>query len=275
MMTTKYGPNYPSPGGRTGGPIPTTGKSRRSHSAPPSKRNTEGGRKLFSSPSRSANNKKPKGKWGRPPVFGKIETTGPKGNKGNTGPKGNKGNTGPKGNMGFTGLKGNMGFTGLKGNKGNKGPKGSPAPAPAQVIPAKSITTRYKQLKEKLKAIQNLASNRSRRSENNARELRQLIRSQQNNLLRQIRQRNTRMHRYSRIRGYPTNYYSPNTFSRYYRMPPVHRGLSQYYYYERPGVPRYVQQLPPQVWRINQGGRGLPPVPFYPTRRRQVRRARR
>jgi hypothetical protein len=138
----------------------------------------------------------------------------------------------------------------------------------------KSLNTRYKQLKEKLKAIQNLASNRSRRSENNARELRQLIKSQQNNLLRQIRQRNMSMHRYSRIRGYPTNYYSPNTFSRYYRMPPVHRGLSQYYYYERPGVPRYIQQLPAQVWRINQGGRGLPPVPFYPTRR-QARRARR
>ena len=254
MMAKKYGKNYPSPVGRTGGPIPTTGKSRRGSSAPPPKRNTEGGgRRLFSSPSRSAN--KPKAEWVRPPLFGKTETTGPKGPKGNTGPKGN------------------MGFTGLKGNKGNKGPKGSPAPA--QVIPAKSITTRYKQLKEKLKAIQNLASNRSRRSENNARELRQLIRSQQNNLLRQIRQRNTSMHRYSRIRGNPTNYYSPNTFSRYYRMPPVHRGLAQYYYYQRPGVPRYVQQLPPQVWRINQGGRGLPPVPFYPTRRRQVRRARR
>jgi hypothetical protein len=139
--------------------------------------------------------------------------------------------------------------------------------------PAKSITMRYKQLKEKLKAIQNLASNRSRRSENNARELRQLIRSQQNTLLQQIRQRNMSMRRYSRLRGSPTNYYSPNTFSRYYRMPPVHRGLAQYYYYQQPGVPRYVQQLPPQVWRINQGGRGLPPVPFYPTRR-QARRAR-
>ena len=220
FMVLKQGMlNYPSPGGRTGGPIPTTVRSRRSSSAPPFKRETGSPRRLFPSPSRSAN-----GKWG---------------------PKGPKGN---------------------KGNKGNKGSP-APAPAPAQVIPAKSLTTRYKKLKEKLKAIQS-------RGENNARELRQLIKSQQNNLLRQIRERNTSMHRYSRIQGYPTNYYSPNTFSRYYRMPPIHRGLAQYYYYERPGVPRYVQQLPAQVWRINQGGRGLPPVPFYPTRR-QARRARR
>lgn len=134
-------------------------------------------------------------------------------------------------------------------------------PPPAQ--PAKSINMRYKQLKEKLKAIQNIATNRSRRSENNARELRQLI-----------RQRDSYMHRFSGIRGTPTSYYNRN-FHRFYRLPPVHKGLAQYYYYQQPGVPRYVQQLPDRVWRINQGGRGLPPVPFYPTRRRQVRRARR
>ena len=139
--------------------------------------------------------------------------------------------------------------------------KESPPPAP----PAKSITMRYKQLKEKLKAIQNLASNRSRRSENNARELRQLIKSQQNSLLRQIKQQNTYMHRFSRIRGTPTSYYNRN-FRRFYRAP-VQRGLAQYYYYQQPGVPRYVQQLPARVLRLNQGGRSLPPVPFY-TRRR-------
>ncbi len=139
--------------------------------------------------------------------------------------------------------------------------KESPPPAP----PAKSITMRYKQLKEKLKAIQNLASNRSRRSENNARELRQLIKSQQNSLLQQIKQQNTYMHRFSRIRGTPTSYYNRN-FRRFYRAP-VQRGLAQYYYYQQPGIPRYVQQLPARVLRLNQGGRGLPPVPFY-TRRR-------
>ena len=132
--------------------------------------------------------------------------------------------------------------------------KESPPPA----LPAKSINMRYKQLKEKLKAIQNLASNRSRRSENNAREMRQLIQ--------QIRRQDSYMHRYSRIRGTPTNYYNRN-FHRFYRAP-VQRGLSQYYYYQQPGVPRYMQRLPGRVWRLNQGGRGLPPVPFYPTRRR-------
>ena len=137
-------------------------------------------------------------------------------------------------------------------------------PPPAQ--PAKSITMRYKQLKEKLKAIQNLASNRSRRSENNARELRQLVKSQQNSLIQQIKQQDSYMHRFSRIRGTPTSYYNRN-FRRFYRAP-VQRGLAQYYYYQQPGVPRYVQQLPARVLRLNQGGRGLPPAPFYTRRRR-------
>jgi hypothetical protein len=193
-------------------------------------------RQLF--PNRSAN-KLPKGNWGRPPLFGNWGN----GNWVEKETKGNKGN------------KGNKGFTGPKGNKGNKGPKGSPAPPPPPA-PAKSNNMRYKQLKEKLKAIQNW----SRRSENNVRELRQLI-----------RQRDSYMHRFSSIHGTPTNYYNRN-FHRFYRLPSVHRGLAQYYYYQQPGVPRYVQQLPAQVWRINQGGRGLPPVPFYPIRR-QARRA--
>lgn len=140
---------------------------------------------------------------------------------------------------------------------------------PVAVPTVNSITTRYKQLKEKLKAIQNLAGNRSRRSENNARELRRMIQNQQRNLMSQIRQRNmyTRS-RYPGLAGNATNYYSPNSFSRYYRAPQVQRGLERFYYHGSNGIPRYVQQLPLRVWHINQGGRTLPPVPFFTRRRR-------
>ena len=198
LMKMKYAKdNFPSPGGRTGGTIPTTRRR-------PSTRRKFGSVKpkvLFQTRSIGTS----------PMKFPKSPVKFPK--------------------------------------------KETPLPAP----PANSVTTRYKQLKEKLKAIQNIATNRARRSENNARELRQLI-----------RQRDSYMQRFSSIRGTPTSYYNRN-FHRFYRLPPVHKGLAQYYYYQQPGVPRYVQQLPGRVWRLNQGGRGLPPVPFYPTRR-QARR---
>ena len=132
-----------------------------------------------------------------------------------------------------------------------------------------------KNLKNTINKLQKNITTRNKNKNNKVSELQKKLSNSMRNIRELIKMRTEYMHRFSRIRGRPTNYYSPNTFSRYYRMPPVHRGLAQYYYYQQPGVPRYVQQLPAQVWRLNQGGRGLPPVPFYPTRRRQVGRARR
>jgi hypothetical protein len=129
-----------------------------------------------------------------------------------------------------------------------------------------------KNLKNTINKLQKNISTRNKNKNNKVSELQKKLTNYMTNIREMIKTRTEYMHRFSNIRGRPTNYYSPNTFSRYYRAPPVHKGLAQYYYYQQPGVPRYVQQLPARVWHINQGGRGLPPIPFYPTRR-QVRRA--
>lgn len=159
----------------------------------------------------------------------------------------------------------------------NPSPRNMPKPQRLENNPqfkAAGYNKNIKNLKNTINKLQKNIASRNKNKNNKVDELRKRLSNSLSEIRELIKMRTNYMHSFSGIRGRPTNYYSPNTFSRYYRVPPVHRGLSQYYYYERPGVPRYVQQLPARVWHINQGGRGLPPVPFYPTRR-QVRRARR
>jgi hypothetical protein len=129
---------------------------------------------------------------------------------------------------------------------------------------------RHAKLKAEIISLKNMVAKRSNSGGSGIRELRELAMEQQRALLRQMREREKRAHRYSSIRGTPTNYYNRN-FHRLYRVPRSHQGLNEYYYYQQHGGPRYLQQLPGRVWKLNQGGRGLPPVPFYPSRRR-VRR---
>jgi hypothetical protein len=129
---------------------------------------------------------------------------------------------------------------------------------------------RHAKLKAEIISLKNMMARRG--NSTSSRELRELF-TEQRAFMRQMRERENRAHRYSSIRGTPTNYYNRN-FHRLYRVPPSHQGLSRYYYYQQQGVPHYLQQLPGRVWKLNQSGRALPPVPFYPSRRRvgRVRR---
>lgn len=130
--------------------------------------------------------------------------------------------------------------------------------------PTAKKTSPYKKspsLKYRLKLIQKLANNRTRRSENNARELRRLLQNQQRVFRRNILNQNSLMRRGSYTRGRPTSYFNSN-FHRYYQGQ-----TGQYYYYPQQGMPQYVPQLPRRVWKLNQGGAGLPFVPFFIRRR--------
>jgi hypothetical protein len=142
----------------------------------------------------------------------------------------------------------------LKFNNSPKKP--SPKKPSPSVVRKKSPSLKYR-----LKLIQKLANNRTRRSENNAREIRRLIQNQQRIFRRNIINQNSLMRRGSYTRGRPTSYFNSN-FHRYYQGQ-----AGQYYYYPQPGIPQYVPQLPRRVWKLNQGGAGLPFVPFFIRRR--------
>ena len=145
----------------------------------------------------------------------------------------------------------------LKFNNNNK----KPSPKKPSPSVARKKSPSYNKLKYRLKLIQKLANNRTRRSENNAREVRRLLQNQQRVFRRNILNQNSLMRRGSYTRGRPTSYFNSN-FHRYYQGQ-----AGQYYYYPQQGIPQYVPQLPRRVWKLNQGGAGLPFVPFFIRRR--------
>ena len=138
-----------------------------------------------------------------------------------------------------------------------------------QVAAPKNYDAKIKKLKIKIeKLTKNLeeAVKSKNKNKNNLVELKQLLKNQQRELISAIKERSSYFHRYSGIRGMlPTNYASPYSYHRYYRDP--HRNL--WMYYQNTGMPRYLSQLPARAWHLNQGGWGLPQVPFFTRRRRR------
>lgn len=165
----------------------------------------------------------------------------------------------PKFTIKRTGARGPSGPRGLKGEPGPAGPPGPPGPPGAKGSPNKNLKKQFENLRRLFE--RQPARTRARSgSRENIRELRRLVMNQQKTFMQQLFLRNLLMRRGSSVYGQPTSYFNRN-FHRYYRGP------AGYYYYQRPGVPRYLPYLPYRVWKLDQGGRGLPFVPFFPRRR--------
>jgi len=173
-------------------------------------------------------------------------------------PKTVKFGRGPSGPRGPKGASGPQGPRGASGPQGPPGPKGSPN---------KNLKKQFENLRRLIDRQPAPARSRSRSrprapsgTRENIRELRRLVMNQQKTFMQQLFLRNLLMRRGSTMYGQPTSYFNQN-FHRFYR------GQAGYYYYQRPGVPRYLPYLPYRVWKLDQGGRGLPFVPFFPRRR--------
>lgn len=161
-----------------------------------------------------------------------------------------------------TSVKFGRGPSGPRGPKGSSGPPGPRGPQGPKGSPNKNLKKQFENLR---KLIEKPVRSRSRprvqsSTRENIRELRKLVMNQQKTFMQQLFLRNLLMRRGSTMYGQPTRFFNQN-FHRFYR------GQAGYYYYQRPGVPRYVPYLPYRVWKLDQGGRGLPFVPFFPRKR--------